>query len=125
MNSFYVSNLNNKEIPRKDDPNEIYKRPIPLDMINQFVGLDSRILHNDSTVQKQAFDQGYKNFWSFVDWNMKKGKEAQESLIQGCPHSNSKIVKPNSSIVEGSGCSGVSMSYQEAREKANQLGRIQ
>ena len=71
MNSAYIKTLNNSEKIRTDDANELYKLPIPLDMINKFFGLDSRILHQDTTVQKQAFDQGYKNFWSFVDFNSK------------------------------------------------------
>ena len=57
MQSQYISTLNNKIDIRQDNPEEIYKRPIPLDMINKFVGLDSRILQHDDTVQKQAFDQ--------------------------------------------------------------------
>ena len=28
------------EILRKDDPNDVYKQPILLDIINKFVGLD-------------------------------------------------------------------------------------
>ena len=66
-----MKTLSNREILRKDDPNDVYKQPIPLDMINKFVGLDSRILLQDDTVQKQAFDHSYKNFWSFVDFNIK------------------------------------------------------
>ena len=62
MRSQYISTLNNMSEIRKDDPNEVYKQPIPLDMINKFVGLDSRILLHDDTVQKQSFDQSYKNF---------------------------------------------------------------
>ena len=64
-----------------------YKKPMPLDMINKFVGLDSRILHQDTVVQKQAFDQSYKNFWSFVDFNMKyTGDELKD--INTCSHSS-------------------------------------
>ena len=78
MNSQYLKTLSNREILRKDDPNDVYKQPIPLDMINKFFGMDSRILLQDDTVQKQAFDQSYKNFWSFVDFNMKfDGKTTQ------------------------------------------------
>jgi hypothetical protein len=31
--------------------------------------VDSRILKHDDIVQKQSFDQTYKNFWSFIDFN--------------------------------------------------------
>ena len=120
MNSQYMKTLNNREILRKDDPNDVYKQPIPLDMINKFVGLDSRILLQDDTVQKQAFDQSYKNFWSFVDFNMKFDGNFNRNL-NNCNHSFSQQVKPAYSMTVGRQCSGVQMTYQEAREKANQL----
>ena len=95
MKSMYVSTLDNKLEMRKDNPEEIYKQPIPLDMINKFVGLDSRILQHDDTVQKQAFDS-----WT---------------------HIPTKTIKPMSSMTTGKNCSGVHMTYKEAREQANQL----
>ena len=120
MNSQYMQTLNNREILRKDDPNDVYKQPIPLDMINKFVGLDSRILLQDDTVQKQAFDQSYKNFWSFVDFNMKFDGNTTKN-VSTCNHTNSKKIKPEYSMTVGQSCSGVQMTYQEARERANQL----
>ena len=120
MNSQYLKTLSNREILRKDDPNDVYKQPIPLDMINKFFGMDSRILLQDDTVQKQAFDQSYKNFWSFVDFNMKYGSNATGDN-QNCNHTNSKKIKPEYSMTVGQSCSGVQMTYQEARERANQL----
>ena len=120
MNSVYMKTLSNREILRKDDPNDVYKQPIPLDMINKFYGMDSRILLQDDTVQKQAFDQSYKNFWSFVDFNMKfDGNTIKKEST--CNHSFSQQVKPAYSMTTGQGCSGVQMTYQEARERANQL----
>ena len=86
-------------------------------MINKFVGLDSRILLHDDTVQKQAFDQSYKNFWSFVDFNMKfDGKTTKN--VSTCNHTFSKVVKPNSSVTNAKMCSGINMTYEEARKKA-------
>ena len=120
MKSMYVSTLDNKLEMRKDNPEEIYKQPIPLDMINKFVGLDSRILQHDDTVQKQAFDQSYKNFWSFVDFNIKYNEDNPKDL-NPCTHSQTKTIKPMSSMTTGRTCSGVHMTYQEARERANQL----
>ena len=120
MNSEFLKTLNNREILRKDDPNDVYKQPIPLDMINKFYGMDSRILLQDDTVQKQAFDQSYKNFWSFVDFNMKFDGNATKN-VSSCNHTFSKQIKPAYSMTEGPGCSGVQMTYQEARERANQL----
>ena len=120
MNSEYMKTLSNREILRKDDPNDVYKQPIPLDMINKFYGMDSRILLQDDTVQKQSFDQSYKNFWSFVDFNMKfDGNTIKKEST--CNHSFSQHVKPAYSMTTGQGCSGVQMTYQEARERANQL----
>ena len=120
MHSQYVSTLNNLSEIRRDDPNDVYKQPIPLDMINKFVGLDSRILLHDTTVQKQAFDQSYKNFWSFVDFNMKfDGKTTKN--VSTCNHTCSRKIKPEYSMTAGPSCSGVQMTYQEARERANQL----
>lgn len=119
MNSMYVSTLNNKTELRKDNPDDVYKRPMPLDMINKFVGLDSRILHHDDTVQKQAFDQSYKNFWSFVDFNIKYDDNPKDE--NPCTHTQFRNTKPASSMTNGKPCSGVNMTYQEARAKANQL----
>ena len=122
MNSQYMKTLSNREILREDDPNDVYKQPIPLDMINKFYGMDSRILLQDDTVQKQAFDQSYKNFWSFVDFNMKfDGNTIKKEST--CNHSFSQQVKPAYSMTTGQGCSGVQMTYQEARERANQLSQ--
>ena len=120
MNSEYMKTLSNREILRKDDPNDVYKQPIPLDMINKFYGMDSRILLQDDTVQKQAFDQSYKNFWSFVDFNMKfDGNTVKKAST--CNHMFTQQIKPAYSMTTGQGCSGVQMTYQEARERANQL----
>ena len=120
MNSEYMKTLSNREILRKDDPNDVYKQPIPLDMINKFYGMDSRILLQDDTIQKQAFDQSYKNFWSFVDFNMKfDGNTVKKAST--CNHTFTQQIKPAYSMTTGQGCSGVQMTYQEARERANQL----
>ena len=120
MNSEYLKTLSNREILRKDDPNDVYKQPIPLDMINKFFGMDSRILLQDDTVQKQAFDQSYKNFWSFVDFNMRFDGNTKKN-VSTCNHTCSRKIKPEYSMTTGQCCSGVNMTYQEARERANQL----
>lgn len=117
MNSMYMSTLNNKvELP-SSNKEEIYKNPMPLDMINKFVGLDSRILKHDDVVQKQAFDQYYKNFWSFVDFNMKYNSDIPVNN-DVCGHTHLKTTKPSYSMINGKNCTGVTMSYQEARVKA-------
>jgi hypothetical protein len=43
-----------------------------VDTINKFWGIDSKQLYNDEVVQKQSFEESYKNFWSFIDSNMIK-----------------------------------------------------
>ena len=120
MNSEYLKTLSNREILRKDDPNDVYKQPIPLDMINKFFGMDSRILLQDDTVQKQAFDQSYKNFWSFVDFNMKYGDNVPVNN-QNCTHTFTQSIKPGSSVINSKMCSGSGLTYEVARERANQL----
>jgi hypothetical protein len=120
MKSQYISTLSNMPQIRNDNPNDVYKQPIPIDMINKFVGLDSRILIHDDTVQKQAFDQSYKNFWSFVDFNMKFTDNVPK-VVENCNHTFAQSIKPPSSMTQGKLCSGVQMTYQQAREKANQL----
>ena len=51
--------------PRKD----VYKKPIPIETVNKFWGIDNRKYANDDTVNVQALNQAEKNFWSFVDSN--------------------------------------------------------
>jgi hypothetical protein len=48
---------------------DTYKKPIPIDTINKFWGVDPKKEKNDEIVQKQSVEQSYKNFWSFVDSN--------------------------------------------------------
>ena len=47
------------------------KKPVPIDTTNKFWGIDSKQLQNDIIVQKQSFDQSYRNFWSYIDFNAK------------------------------------------------------
>jgi hypothetical protein len=44
-------------------------KPIPIDSINKYWGVDAVFSKHDETLQKQSFDQSNKNFWSFVDYN--------------------------------------------------------
>jgi hypothetical protein len=48
---------------------DVYKKPIPVETVNKFWGIDNRKYANDDTVNVQALDQATKNFWSFVDSN--------------------------------------------------------
>lgn len=120
MNSQYILSMNNKGKSLSPEQEEMYKKPMPLDMINKFVGLDSRILHQDDVVQKQAFYQSYQNFWSFVDFNLKYGEDNPKD-IKTCNHTHLSSVQPAYSMTKGAPCSGINLTYQEARARANQL----
>ena len=120
MNSQYLSTLNNRSEYKLDCENS-YKKPMPLDMINKFVGLDSRILHQDTVVQKQAFDQSYKNFWSFVDFNIKYGQDSQSVAPTGTASDSFATNNPKSSTTNLSSEAARKMTYAEARELANKL----
>lgn len=57
------------------------KKPVPIDTINKFWGLDSKVLRHDEVIQKQSFEQSYKNFWSFIDSNeLDYEEKATESM---------------------------------------------
>ena len=142
MNSKIYQRLNNQIEISKENPEDVYKRvkeifyfpqPIPIDTINKFWGVDSRILKHDETVQRQSFDQAYKNFWSFVDFNVMFHNSNEESfqgeeLYKGSSKSfnnfnnKSQNGSKNLNSVSNSNFSGKSnLSYQEARRKANEL----
>ena len=64
---------------------DVYKKPIPIDTINKFWGIDNRKYSTDDTVNMQALDQATKNFWSFVDsneldYNDKKASDISTSV---------------------------------------------
>jgi hypothetical protein len=90
-------------------------QPLPIDTINKFWGVDSRILKHDDTVQKQSFDQSYKNFWSFVDFNSNVNFDNIKNF-------SSSGVITNKSFSSGS-VSGSGLSYMEARRKADEILR--
>ena len=48
---------------------DVYKKPIPIETVNKFWGIDTRKYSTDDTVNVQALDNATKNFWSFVDSN--------------------------------------------------------
>ena len=85
-------------------------------MINKFVGLNSRILLQDDTVQKQAFDQSYKNFWSFVDFNMKFDGNIIKD-VNTCNHTFIQKVKPAYSMTAAQTCSGVQRHIKKQEKK--------
>ena len=83
-------------------------------MINKFVDLDSRILLQDDTVQKQVFEQSYKNFWSFVDFNIKFDGNIIKD-VNTCNHTFIQKVKSAYFMTSAQTYSGAQMIYQETR----------
>jgi hypothetical protein len=69
INQRNVKILSTAELLGVSNRTMTYKKPIPIDTINKFWGVDSQILKSDEVVQKQSFEQSHKNFWSFVDSN--------------------------------------------------------
>ena len=89
------------------------------------------MLKHDETVQRQSYDQAYKHFWSFIDFNvMFNGEEnlnngLNESVNKGTRNkftqseSKSKNFNSSNSVLNNGGKSN--LSYQEARRRANEL----
>ena len=53
---------------------DLYKKPIPINTINKFWGVNNNNNNNsnnneDEILKKQSEEQNYKNFWSFIDSN--------------------------------------------------------
>jgi hypothetical protein len=70
INQRNVKMLSTAELLGVSGRKDVYKKPIPIDTINKFWGIDSKKLKLDDVVQKQSFEQSYQNFWSFVDYNV-------------------------------------------------------
>jgi hypothetical protein len=69
INQRNVKIMSTAELLGVSSRKDTYKKPIPINTINAFWGVDSQNLKNDGVVQTQAFEQSFKNFWSFVDYN--------------------------------------------------------
>ncbi len=126
MNS-YSFNSSNKFNKKPSQPQEdVYKKvcflsylilfdnsnqPLPIDTINKFWGVDSRILKHDDTVQKQSFDQSYKNFWSFVEFNSNANMD--NVRVFSTQTMNGTYNKTNTQ----------GLSYLEARRRADEIIR--
>lgn len=46
-----------------------YKKPIPIDTINKYWGIDTKKNSNEEVVQKQTYEGNYNKFWEFIDSN--------------------------------------------------------
>lgn len=45
-----------------------YKKPIPIDTINKYWGVDS-IKNDEETIKEQSYKRNYEKFWEFLDSN--------------------------------------------------------
>lgn len=48
---------------------DYYKKPIPIDTINKYWGIDSIKNKNEEVVQKQSYERNYDKFWEFLESN--------------------------------------------------------
>ncbi|MCQ2817583.1 MAG: FAM166 family protein [archaeon] len=46
-----------------------YKKPIPIDTINKYWGVDTKKNAEEEVVQKQTYEGNYRKFWEFIDSN--------------------------------------------------------
>ena len=75
------------------EPNVTYKKPLPVDTINKFFGVESKGL-NAHIIEKQSFERNYEKFWEFLDsneldYNPRKIEDFKESNMKywGVQHS--------------------------------------
>jgi hypothetical protein len=69
INQRNVKILSTAELLGVSNRKTTYQKPIPIDTVNKFWGVDSQKLKHDEVVQKQSFEQSHKNLWAFVDSN--------------------------------------------------------
>lgn len=48
---------------------DLYKKPIPIDTINKYWGIDTIKNQREEVVQKQTYEKNYEKFWSFIESN--------------------------------------------------------
>ncbi len=81
VNQRNVKTMSTAELLGVSSRKDTYKKPIPIDTINKFWGIDTQKFSNDDTVNTQAFVSSEKNFWSFVDSNKLDYKDKNQSDI--------------------------------------------
>ena len=69
VNQRSVKTMSTAELLGVSSRKDTYKKPIPIDTINKFFGIDPKQQGDDEVLQKQTSEQNYTNFWSFVDSN--------------------------------------------------------
>jgi hypothetical protein len=68
VNQRNVKTMSTAELLGVTSRKDTYKKPIPIDTINKFFGIEPKHT-NDEVLQKQSLDHNYDNFWSFVESN--------------------------------------------------------
>ena len=81
VNQRNVKIMSTAELLGVSSRKDVYKKPIPIDTINKFWGIDTKKYYNDEVVQNQSYDQSSKNFWSFVDINQLNYMDKKQSDI--------------------------------------------
>jgi len=79
VNQRNVKIMSTAELLGVSSRKDTYKKPIPIDTINRFWGIDGRNYADDDCVHTQAFAQSQSNFWSFVDVNKIDLKDTRQS----------------------------------------------
>jgi len=69
VNQRNVKIMSTAELLGVSSRQDTYKKPIPINTINKFWGIDTVQSGSEDVVHTQAFVQSQKNFWSFVDSN--------------------------------------------------------
>lgn len=75
INQRNVKTLSTAELLGIGSRSVSFKRPIPIDTINKYWGIDSIKNKNEEVVQKQAYRRNYEKFWEFLDTNELDYKE--------------------------------------------------
>jgi hypothetical protein len=68
INQRNVKTMSTAELLGVTSRKDVYKKPIPIDTINKFWGIDHN-KENNEIIKNQACDQSYNKYWSFVDSN--------------------------------------------------------
>ena len=68
-NQRYVQTLSTAELLGISSRKSYYKRPIPIDTINKYWGIDTVNDKGSSFVEKQSYERNYEKFWEFLDTN--------------------------------------------------------
>lgn len=75
VNQRAVKTLSTAELLGIGSRRVTFKKPIPIDTINKYWGIDSIKSKNEEVVQKQAYERNYDKFWEFLDSNELDYKE--------------------------------------------------